>query len=877
MKILLLLSLSIFTLFTNAQTQKGYVKTKGRMNSAGKVIPGKRLAGAVISVKGKNAVTTNGSGDFTLKLSGNNYVLSNVRKQGYELTDIDALSKQYTYSAQNPHIIVMETSADKIDEQLMIEEKMRANLNRRIKKQQTEIANLKTANKISQEQYRKLMLQLNEERNSNEKLIQDMVERYSKIDYDQLDAFNQEINRLILEGELTKADSLLSTKGDINSRIKTYQDGQKLINEEQKKLDRAKELSQKELTELGEDCYKKFEIFKLRHQNDSAAHYIELRASLDTTNVEWQLEAGFFIDNYLAQYNKAMSYYQKALNTATHKHGEKHSSVALGYNNIGGVYNLQGNYDKALEYYSKALHIFVEILGEKHTYVALSYNNIGSLYNSQGNYSKALEYHNKALHIRLEVLGEEHPDVALSYNNIGTVYNSQGDYDKALVYYNKALNIQLKILGEKHPDIATSYNNIGTAYDSQGIYDKALEYHYKAQTIRLDNFGKIHPDVALGYNNIGTVYNSQGYYDKALEYYNKALNILVEVLGERHPSVATNYNNIGAVHNSQGNNDKALEYYNKALEIRLEILGEKHPDVALSYNNIGTVYNSQGDYDKALEYSNKALSIRLAIRGEKHPNVAESYNNIGTVYFRQNNYDKAIVFYNKALGIQLKLLGDNHPDVAMSYNNIGTVYAMQKNYEKALEYFNKALTIRLTILGEKHPDVATTYNNIGYVHFLQKDYEKTLKFYNKALNILLELFGEKHPSVTQSYSNIGFILYTVQKDWESFSKFLPLFAYTATIVEEDSPAAKLGLKGEYYLLEFADWNQESTSFISDKITEYKGKPKHILLLRDGKISQHYFEDAIGAQLSPKYVGKEEKLRITEAYNKWKASLNTTQP
>ncbi len=533
MKHLLLFLLAALTLTASAQTQKGYVKTKGRMNSAGKVIPGKRLAGAVISVKGKNAVTSNSSGDFTLKLSGNNYILSNVRKQGYELTDIDALSKQYTYSAQNPHIIVMETSADKIDEQLMIEEKTRANLNKRIKKQQTEIAKLKAENKITQEEYRKLLVQLNEERNTNEKLIQDMVERYSKIDYDQLDAFNQEINRLILDGELTKADSMINSKGDLNARISAIKEDGKKIQEGEEALNKAKQGHQQDISNAANDCYKKFEIFKLQHQNDSAAHYVELRASLDTTNVEWLSEAGDFIDDYLAQYDKAILYYVRALNSIIYKYGQMHQNVAI------------------------------------------------------------------------------------IYNNIGTIYNAQRSYSKALKYHNKALNINLEMLGEKHPTLATNYNNIGY------------------------------------------------------------------------------------------------------------------------------VYYSLGNYEKAIEFSQKELYIRID-------------------------------------------LGD-----------------------------------------KTHPRVATVYNNIG------------------------------------------FIQYVILKDWNSFSKMLPLFAYTATISNDDSPASKKGLKGKYYLLEFADWNQDSSSFIYDKIQELKGKSKHILLLKDGKITRHHFEDTVGARIEPTYVGEEEKRRIVEAYKQWK--------
>ncbi len=598
MKHLLLFLFAISTLSLNAQTQKGYVKTKGRMNSAGKVIPGKRLAGAVISVKGKNAVTTNGSGSFTLKLSGNNYVLSNVRKQGYELTDIDALSKQYTYSAQNPHIIVMETSADKIDEQLMIEEKTRANLNKRIKKQQTEIAKLKAENKITQEEYRKLMLQLNEERNSNEKLIQDMVERYSKIDYDQLDAFNQEINRFILEGELTKADSMLNTKGDINARVKEYQKGQELINEEQRKLDHAKKVSQKELNELAEDCRKKFEIFFLQHQRDSAAYYIELRAKLDTTNADWQLNAANYLSDF-AQHEKALSYYRKTLTLVKELYGEKNAATAYCYNRMGFVYNSQDKYALAMEFFNKALAERIEIHGEEHPNVAGSYMALGVVYRKLGNYKQAIENFKKSLNISLKIHGEKNADVAMSYITLGMTYASQLDFKKALEYYNKAFDIQKEIYTKENLFLSLTYMHLGIAHNVQGNYEKAKEFLEKTLDIQQKIYDDKHPNIAACHITLGFLYHYRNMDMKPKQYdFNHFM------------TTSKNY-------------DRALEHYNKAQEILLEVYGPNHSDVANCYCCIGVLYHSLGDNEKALDYCNKALEIYRGIYKEEDHHITD--------------------------------------------------------------------------------------------------------------------------------------------------------------------------------------------------------------------------------------------------------------
>jgi hypothetical protein len=61
--------------------------------------------------------------------------------------------------------------------------------------------------------------QLYDDQQNNEKLIADMAKEYAEMDYDQMDELNRQISKAILNGELTKADSLLRSKGDIGSHV----------------------------------------------------------------------------------------------------------------------------------------------------------------------------------------------------------------------------------------------------------------------------------------------------------------------------------------------------------------------------------------------------------------------------------------------------------------------------------------------------------------------------------------------------------------------------------------------------------------------------------------------------------------------------------
>ena len=110
----LLLSLSL-SLYAVSQTQQGYVKTKGRKGSNGNVVPGKRIVGATVQVKGRNAVITQANGVFSFPIPANRFYIQSVKKQGYVLTDPEMLTKQYVFSS-NPLILVLETAEQQTDD-----------------------------------------------------------------------------------------------------------------------------------------------------------------------------------------------------------------------------------------------------------------------------------------------------------------------------------------------------------------------------------------------------------------------------------------------------------------------------------------------------------------------------------------------------------------------------------------------------------------------------------------------------------------------------------------------------------------------------------------------------------------------------------------
>ncbi len=633
--LLTILACMAAALCATAQTQQGYVKTIGK--------PGKKgqpLSGVTVRVKGgHNAVVSKGDGTFSMALPGQRngqaYVLQQVQKQGYELNDRGVIGRQFAFSSTVPLTIVMVSSSQLQADKQRIENNAYKTAEKNYKAKLAKLEKQLSDKTISEEQYRTELQELQDKFEKYQSLIDELAEHYAHTDYDELDEKEVEINILIENGELERADSLIHTMFDPVEVLKRNK-------EALSRLDQAISSAQDILAEANADMaavlkqqekdaeylYQLYTIALAQFDNEKAFQYIQTRAALDTTNVDWQNQAGRFVDEYLANYDLAMEYYQRGLRQALAQDGEQSEWVAASYDNLGSVHKSQGDYSRALEYFQKTLAIRERIFGSDHPDVAISYNNIGSVYDSQGDFSRALEYYQKSLAIRERVLGPDHPAVARCYNNLGELYRSHADYSRALEYHQKSLAISERILGSDHPDVATSYNNIGLVYKSQGDYARALEYHQKALSILERLYGPDHPAVATCYNNIGSVFNNQGDYARALEYHQKSLAIRERVLGPDHLNVALSYNNIGTVKFKQGDHALALEYFQKALAIYERVYAPDHPNVATCYTNIGYLYFEMEDFVKSLEYNSKAYEIYLKAFGPDHPETQAVKDNI---------------------------------------------------------------------------------------------------------------------------------------------------------------------------------------------------------------------------------------------------------
>ncbi|MBR5082193.1 MAG: tetratricopeptide repeat protein [Bacteroidales bacterium] len=781
-KYYLLLVTMMLSIMLAAQTQQGYVKTKGRLANDGSVIAGTRIPNATIQVKDRTPVVSQANGTFFFPIPANKFYLTNVQKQGYVLTDPDILSKEYTYST-NDLVLVMETPTDQWQDKHAAEKAMREQLQKQVDEQRLELERLKEEQRISDEEYRERLQRIFELYDKNDKLVSEMAEAYAKIDYDQLDEHNRLIRQYILTGELKRADSLIHSKGDMDQRISDLLRHQEANAKEaetlakrQEQLEVAKAGTQKELEDIAQDCYNMFEICKMQHLNDSAAYWIELRAKLDTTNVNWNLEAGKFVSDYLADFDWAFSLYDKALAASIQQNGTNSESTAHVYLYKGKVYHEIGDYDSSLKAYNKALQIYHSLFGvEERIEVANVYCDLGTLYFSMDSLELSEKCMLKDLEISKKLYGNHNHTLAPSYSNLCRIYIAYGAYDTAAIFGEKAIELSLGYYGTDSPELIGDYHNTGMAYKKLGEvdendedYEKAFTYYEKALSIARLNYGERHPLVANLYGDIGSLYDAMYMSDKALEYCMKDLKISKAIYGEKHPSVASTYNGLGVLYLHLMEYDSALFYFHKSLSIKKQFVSEDGYDIGAYYMNLGSVHEKMHNYDSALIYYNRFNSLYKKEFGE-HRYMAVAYGKMAIAYMKQDSISSAINMLLKAIEIEKATVGNNHLSMATHCNNIGVLYYRQKEYQQALPYLREALTIRKNILGDVHEDVASSYLNVANSCFYLNELDEAMDNYEKALYLYVILQDEKY--IASCHKRIGDVLFQKSEYEKALSNY----------------------------------------------------------------------------------------------------------
>lgn len=176
-------------------------------------------------------------------------------------------------------------------------------------------------------------------------------------------------------------------------------------------------------------------------------------------------------------YQQAIFYFHQALLASRHQLIHKSDEIesnkvdtATVYNNLGELFNYQGQFDSALYCYNVAVKDFYRLnnsLG-----LAYAIGNIGTVYAQTNKHELAKQHIDSAVHI-LEGLEDMYP-ISIYLTYMSDIYHEAGDFKRALEYLEESLQIaKAHKLREQQRD---AHQAIAALYESTGKFDSAYRY-----------------------------------------------------------------------------------------------------------------------------------------------------------------------------------------------------------------------------------------------------------------------------------------------------------------------------------------------------------------------------------------------------------------
>lgn len=483
-----------------AVTQEGVVRTVARKGKTGKPLDGVR-----IRVRGEhNMVQSRRNGDFSILLynlsNGDPYSIASIVKSGYEPSEQELIGKKLPCSDKVPLEILLVKSSDLLAEKEAIAAEARKNVEKYYRQQVKELKQLQRDQQLSEADYKQRLDELEARYERFEPLVRTMADKFARMDYSRMDSISRLIQEAIERGDPEETERLVREKGNLDAREAAIRakdqdiaQAQQAIDEAQARVDEERVLNDKDKRDLAEDYYKLYASFLSRFMNDSAEMYIRRRAELDTLNVDYQLQAGQFAKEMMADYPLARKYFERAYRICLAQYEEQSGQMATTCHELGSVSKLQGDLEAAMRWYERSLAIREQLRGKDSPAVAETLNNMGELYRTMKDMAQAESCHLRALKIREQHFDKRSPEVGESKNNLAGVYFQQKQYDRAETLWREVHDIYAADPQTPPCRIADNGINLGAVLYKQGHYSDALAYFEQALAIYTKVLGAAHP------------------------------------------------------------------------------------------------------------------------------------------------------------------------------------------------------------------------------------------------------------------------------------------------------------------------------------------------------------------------------------------------
>lgn len=808
-RVFLFIAIFSASLFSIAQTQQGYVRTLGRPEKAGEA-----LGDVTIKVKGQhNAVNSHSDGNFEMVLeglqNGDAYSLDQVRKSGYELNESDFIGRPLAFSDKVKLEIVMVSSAQLHADKRRIENNAYKTAEKNYMAQFDLLEKQLADNKISIEQYRAAIQDLQDKFEKYQSLIDGLAEHYAHTDYDLLDEKDREINICIENGELERADSLIRLLFDpigvLERNIEALERIDQQISQASEELDKANADMAAVLKQQEKDAeylYQLFTIASAKFDMEKAVQYIVTRAELDTTNVNWQIQAATFAE-IQREFDISQIYFQRVLDLYLQASYPREGQWASILNDLGTYYFNKKQYNESQEAYMVASSIAQEPASAGDPYftylLANIQNNLANLYFSLERYSQSEELYKQVLKTRRKQAKIRDNDLffetelAVTLEDYAGLCSKTRRFQDSESLYLEAIEIYERIenKNERGDHLANAYSYLSMLYRDLGRLSESIPYQLKAleihRSLAKTNPTVYLPEVAETLRILAGLYIKNEQFEEAENCYMEVLDILKAIKDYAHvhdERLSYTLNGLAELYAITERDIECEASYKEALDIQRR-LAKNYPEqfsaplvgtlsqLAFFYYLTERFSESEALYLEALEITKKSAKANPDIY---NPVLTVIYHRLGVLYFELGRNKECEDLFSEALPIERKMVKTHPSDYEMILAETlfykGICKALDGNYSEAESYLKEFLKIFKRVDIDKNDIRFRDYyldalDGLCQIQLMKGNYSSAYQFNQERINTIEDLGLSETPNYQEalvtSLSNQSFYCIFLKK------------------------------------------------------------------------------------------------------------------
>lgn len=286
----------------------------------------------------------------------------------------------------------------------------------------------------------------------------------------------------------------------------------------------------------------------------------------------------------------------------------QYEGIAWAYMNLGNYYRDQNDWAKSIESYKESLNAAAHIANEKKRKLQLlmTHNNLGGIFNINGDYASSLENRLKCLEI-LESLPRNNNNIAVATINTASDYRQLKELDKATEYIRRVGKLFDSISNRLKLEYLYEYYHISlTGTDTVRAQRILHDMDSLIATVELTNFRKL--DYTILTNKMHGDYemNHTHRYAKALPYFKKCLEAAIELRSK--PEISSALHNMGWASYKMEDYSHAIGYFKRAYDTA--VLSNNPAYMMKSGAFLATVYEETGQGAKGMPYAHIAYNLK---------------------------------------------------------------------------------------------------------------------------------------------------------------------------------------------------------------------------------------------------------------------------